>query len=272
MKVTNHEAHAPWFRHLANRTLGFGLLAGCLMTACSLAQDSVTYSAAHAHSHNDYEQSEPFRLAHEAGFGSIEVDLFLREGGLFVAHDAADIRPERTLEALYLEPLANSAQDTPLQLLIDLKTGADSTLPVLVDALTRYPKLLDGSGTAVKIRVVVSGNRPSLEDWPDWPDFIYFDGRPGEDYTPEALARVGLISDNFRNYSSWPGGEQPLAESERSALQKVVDEAHALGKPVRFWAIPDNPSGWKLMTELGVDFINTDRIAELAAWLENYVP
>jgi len=34
------------------------------------------YSNANAHSHNDYEQANPFWNAYTEGFGSIEVDIF----------------------------------------------------------------------------------------------------------------------------------------------------------------------------------------------------
>jgi len=58
-----------------------------------------------AHSHNDYEQPMPFRHAFDRGFRSIEADVWLVDGRLLVAHDRRDALPERTLAALYLDPL-----------------------------------------------------------------------------------------------------------------------------------------------------------------------
>ena len=93
------------------------------------------YTSGNTHSHNDYEQAQSFTLAYQHGFGSIEADIWLKDGNIFVAHDAKDIRPSRTLAALYLQPIdsilrLNKAiypHGRQLQLLIDIKTEA---LPV----------------------------------------------------------------------------------------------------------------------------------------------
>ena len=44
----------------------------------------------------------------------------------------------------------------------------------------------------------------------------------------------------------------------------VVDSVHNAGKPIRFWAAPDNEQSWNLQMHLGVDLIGTDKIKELA--------
>ncbi|QEC53381.1 glycerophosphoryl diester phosphodiesterase [Anseongella ginsenosidimutans] len=247
-------------------TLYAGLPAFLFLAACGTQND---YTAANAHSHNDYEQDMPFEQAFHAGFGSVEADVFLRKGELFVAHDAADIRQDRTLNALYLKPIASSGNGRKLQLLIDLKTGADSTLPILEKQLAQYPGITAGSeaGKEAEVKVVISGSRPDPEKWAESPAFIYFDGRPGEEYSAAALEKTGLISDSFRNYTDWDG-KQPMDGQVKEQLRKVVQNAHELGKPFRFWAVPDTPLAWELMTELGVDYINTDKIAALADWLK----
>ena len=58
-----------------------------------------------AHAHNDYEHARPLAEALERGFGSVEADVWLVDGALLVAHDRKDVKPARTLAALYLEPL-----------------------------------------------------------------------------------------------------------------------------------------------------------------------
>src|SRR5436190_17692627 len=58
-----------------------------------------------AHAHNDYEHTRPLLDALDRGFGSIEADIYLINGALFVAHDRDSVRADRTLEALYLAPL-----------------------------------------------------------------------------------------------------------------------------------------------------------------------
>jgi hypothetical protein len=47
------------------------------ITGCLIASgQNRRYSISNAHSHNDYEQRIPFRMAYQAGFGSVEADIF----------------------------------------------------------------------------------------------------------------------------------------------------------------------------------------------------
>ena len=62
-----------------------------------------------AHAHNDYLHERPLLDALDHGFMSIEADVYvmpLLSDSLYVAHDAQDIRPSRTLTALAF-PLMN---------------------------------------------------------------------------------------------------------------------------------------------------------------------
>ena len=63
------------------------------------------YSTLNAHSHNDYENEIPFRLAYNNHFGSIEADIWAVKEDLFVAHYEKDILPLRTLDSLYIQPI-----------------------------------------------------------------------------------------------------------------------------------------------------------------------
>ena len=64
------------------------------------------------HCHNCYHHDRPLLDALENGFCSIEADFFLTDLGdgggerLYVAHNFEDITSERTLEAMYIRPLA----------------------------------------------------------------------------------------------------------------------------------------------------------------------
>src|SRR5436190_5114976 len=52
-------------------------------------------------------------------------------------------------------------------------------------------------------------------------------------------------------------------------IASLVSKVHALKKPIRFWASPDHVDTWNQLMQMGVDYINTDHIAELAAFLHN---
>ncbi|MCD8538542.1 MAG: alkaline phosphatase [Leadbetterella sp.] len=77
---------------------------------------------------------------------------------------------------------------------------------------------------------------------------------------------MGLISQSFRNYSLWNGKGVPV-EKERQAFSKVVEKAHSQQKPLRFWATPDFSNAWKVLMNMGVDYINTDKVQELGQYL-----
>ena len=112
-----------------------------------------------AHAHNDYEHHSPFRGAFALGFRSIEVDVFPVDGRLLVAHDAKDLRPERTLAALYLDPIlacARTGTDPgrgpcphghPLTLLVDVKRGGATAVSLLeaeLEPLLPWLKRIEG--------------------------------------------------------------------------------------------------------------------------------
>jgi len=133
------------------------------------------------HSHNDYEQAIPFKHAFDKGFHSIEADVWLVDGQLLVGHDRQDLRPDRTLESLYLAPLykalrnKKTSREAPLQLLIDIKSEAISTLDALTTLLgkwdVKYPKN--------KVVIAVSGNRPPVDRYASYPGFHPLRRTPG---------------------------------------------------------------------------------------------
>ncbi|MBE7174721.1 MAG: alkaline phosphatase [Williamsia sp.] len=49
----------------------------------------------------------------------------------------------------------------------------------------------------------------------------------------------------------------------------MINKAHDLHKPVRFWGAPDVVNAWYQLMKLGVDYINTDHIPALASFLTN---
>lgn len=244
----------------------------CLVVLGARAQRG-TYTVQQAHSHNDYEQKQPFWLAYEHGFGSVEADVFLRGDTLPVAHNATDITPGRNLKTLYLDPLKacirrNNGSVYPdrgrkLTLLIDCKTAGVPTLDGIIRVLGAYPEIT-GNKT---IRIVITGNQPDKSALSDYPAYIWFDGDLTYKYTRKNLARVALFSGNFKNYSGWNGSGN-LDSTSKAALEKAIQVAHKAGKPIRFWGAPDNEATWNMLRKLGVGYINTDKIAELAGFLK----
>ena len=225
------------------------------------------------HSHNDYEQARPFWGAYQAGAASIEADIWLVNGKLFVAHDRKDIRPERQLASMYLEPIRqimekNNGSAYPkgkgLQLLVDLKSGAE-TLDTLVHLVRELgmTQCFDVKKNPSAVQIVITGFKIRKEDFGQYPDFIYFDGQPDVDYSPEQLERIPMISAHYGKFTKWKGkGEMGKADQKR--IKDTAKKIHKMGCKFRLWAFPDNEAGWKMTRQLGLDFINTDHPERVA--------
>ena len=225
--------------------------------------------------HNDYEKPQPLTQALAVQADFIEADLYLRNGKLVVAHtlQQADTA-SRTLENLYLNPIIalfqkhqdriSSDRRYTTTLVLDLKDKAEDILPKLLTLLESNLVVFSRAVSPMAVRVVISGNRPRAEHMLDYPNYIFFDGRPSELYDEETARRVALISDNFRSYARWDGtGDVP--DDDKAKLKRIIKRAHETGCPIRFWNAPDHPEAWKKLYKLGIDVINTDKVAECAA-------
>lgn len=240
------------------------------------AQNYLNYSVSNAHSHNDYEQEVPFWQAYYANFGSIEADVFLVKGKLWVAHTEKELSADRTLENLYLDHISKQIKlnkgniysdvNKKLQLLIDVKQDYQTSLDALVRTLKKYPEITGNTG----VKIVITGGRPQPNDFKKYPAYLYFDGDLDKKYTPDELKRVGLFSADLQGLVKWNGKGIPRDE-ETDRIKKAVAAAHAQQKPVRFYGAPDFPNAWANFIDLGVDYINTDHIPDLKKFL-NTIP
>ncbi|KFF25033.1 alkaline phosphatase [Chryseobacterium vrystaatense] len=240
------------------------------------AQNFLKYNVGNAHSHNDYQQEIPFWEAYYAHFGSIEADVFLVKGKLWVAHTEKELLPDRTLEKLYLDPISkhiklNNGNIYPdvskkLQLLIDIKQDYKTSLSALTATLKKYPEITSCPG----IKIVITGGRPQPGDFQSYPNYIFFDGDLDTNYTPDQLKRIGMFSADFQELVKWNGKGIPRDE-ETEKIRKSVEKAHTLQKPVRFYGAPDFTNAWINLMDLDVDYINTDHIPDLKKFM-NTIP
>jgi alkaline phosphatase len=227
------------------------------------------YTPADAHSHNDYKNSIPFYRAYDAGFGSIEADVFAVNGHLMVAHDEKDITPKRSLKILYLDPLMEKFKhDTTrkLRLLIEVKKDYTITLPLVLEELKPFSKYLDYSGHAGRLSIVMTGAVPPGQVMLNYPSWLTFDVDHVGGFSSQQLTKIGLVSVPFSRYSKWDGSRD-ISRPDVSRLTSIIDSAHAAGKKIRFWDTPDNPACWKELIGLHADVIGTDKIHELASFL-----
>lgn len=259
------------------RITGFVLLA-VILTAMTGCKDNMKGGMLeNCHSHNDYYRQNPFYDAYGQRFGSIEADVFCIEGELYVAHDRDKIEDGRTLKTMYLEPIKKVMKDNggscygegqSLRLLIDLKTGYRETLPVLIGQLNEYGENFDAKKNPDAVKVVVSGSMPPPAQFGEYSGIVWFDGRPNIEYSPEQLERVAMISASFSDYSRWNGND-PMSAEDSVSIKSFIDSGHEKGKIVRFWGCPDTELAWRTFLDMGVDVINTDRVAELGEYMRS---
>ena len=233
----------------------------------SNAQEEHTFQI---HSHNDYYQNIPFWKAFSSGLSSIEVDVFLENDSLFVTHGKSEIIRDRTIENLYLQPIQKvidlkMGKLDRLQLLVDFKSEAYTTLNKLIATLKKYPNIINDQ----RISIVISGNRPEPEEYRNYPSYIHFDYQSLKEISDvEQLKKIALISLDFKKISSW-NGKGKLTDTDHQKISKVIAQAHQMKKPFRFWGVPDSKTAWKKMKEMGVDFINTDKPHESSIYLNS---
>jgi glycerophosphoryl diester phosphodiesterase len=240
-----------------------------------------------AHAHNDYQHAQPLLDALDHGFTSVEADVWLIDGTLLVAHDREQASAERSLEALYLQPLEErvrrghgyvfAAWPHSLQLLIDIKSDAEPSYLALHTVLAAHSSMLTTFSRAhvehAAVSIVVSGNRTRALMLSQELRYAAYDGRLSELREGLSAAFMPLVSDNWSDQFTWNGtGLQP--EAERVKLQQIVRQAHAQGRRLRFWGTPETApareSVWLQLRAAGVDYINTDDLGGLQAWLPRH--
>ncbi|PWK25177.1 alkaline phosphatase [Arcicella aurantiaca] len=227
-------------------------------------------SAQLTHSHNDYEQKQPFFAAYNLGFNSIEADVYLKNNELYVAHDWDKISPDRTLMTLYINPILQKIQENngypypnkkSLHLLIDLKKDGKEILILLTEKLKPHKKALK------YVTITISGDMPKPSEFKDFDNIFSFDGRKEQIYSTNEYKRVTIVSSSMSDFGKYWAGKTPLSEEIAQKISVFVEENHSKGKKVRLWATPNTVLGFETLKNLGVDYIGTDDLELLANFM-----
>jgi hypothetical protein len=235
-----------------------------------LARESAPKPLLRAHAHNDYLHPRPLLDALDHGFCSVEADLHLMDGRLFVAHSREGVKPGRTLEALYLEPLRYRVRQNggrvyaggpEFTLLVDLKGDWRISYPVLRRVLETYSEMLSSYRAGFKqtnaISVIVTGDRSREMFAGESVRYAALDGAIADLDGDAPADLTPWISSSWGSTFTWRG-TGPLPDAEQLKLKNIVIRAHQQGRRVRFWGAPDRLVFWREMLANGVDLINTD--------------
>jgi hypothetical protein len=220
----------------------------------------------------------------DQGFCSVEADIYLVDGQLLVAHQRSQVRPERTLQALYLEPLrqrvkTNGGHVYPkgpeFTLLIDLKSDWKQIYPALRAVLKQYSDVLvtfhDGIKESNAIIAILTGNRSKAMFDGESVRYAALDGELEDLDSDKNADFIPWISSNWSQSFKWRGnGTIPV--EEKAKLKAIVARAHQQGRRVRFWGAPDQPVFWRELLDDNVDLINTDDLAGARRFLTELGP
>lgn len=231
-----------------------------------------------AHAHNDYVHPHPLTDALACGFCSVEADVWAVEGKLLVGHALSDTRPERTLEALYLNPLKDKtlknhghvySEKESFTLVVEFKSSAESCYPLLQKLLQQYRSMLtsyhNGKPTPRAITVLITGNLPRTQLLEEKDRLMALEGVASDLDTDAPVSLIPQLSVPWGSVVKWFGvGVCP--ESERTKLREFVAKAHKEGRKVRFWGVVNTPDLWKTERECGVDCLNIDQLERFQKW------
>jgi hypothetical protein len=258
----------------------FVAIAATLVAVGATRSAAVPIPLGHAHAHNDYAHTRPLLDALDHGFCSVEADIWLVNGQLLIAHDRDAVRADRTIEALYLDPLRERVRRNggrlyrlgpECTLLIDVKSDAASTYAVLASVLEGYADILTtfrgGTVEHRAILAIVTGNSAPWLMANEPVRYAALDGGLADLSSSASPELVPWISVDWRKLFTWSGGSDKMADPERRLLDQTVADAHRQGRKVRFWDAPDTPAGWQVLWDAHVDLINTDDLAGLERFL-----
>jgi hypothetical protein len=282
-----HEARIHPMRYRLTHCV-FAAVFPCLAMAVCPSQPagkaSGSFPLVNAHAHNDYQHEHPLFDALGQGYLSIEADVCLIDGTLYVAHDKKEVVKTRTLQSLYLEPLRarvrqnkGSVYGRPacVVLLIDLKTEADPTYVALRNLLRQYGDMLTtyaaGKRKEGAVEVILSGKRPLELVKEQGIRYASYDGGMIILGLGLPASFIPLVSDRWTDFFRWKGNG-PMPAEERNRLRRLVRQAHGEGRRVRFWdtdvsSPQDQLNLWKELRRANVDLIGSDKLAPLREFL-----
>ncbi|MGD9545928.1 MAG: hypothetical protein AB7V45_00140 [Candidatus Krumholzibacteriia bacterium] len=226
-----------------------------------------------AYAHNDYLNDRPLQDALDGGFRGVEADYFLVDGELLVAHDIEDLRPGRTLEALYLRPLRERIDrlgcvqpgEPVFYLNIESKREGPETYDALHDVLSTYEDILttvrDGEVISGPVQVILVGWFPPLADLAAQPVRYaavqsHFKELPA-DHASYPAHLLKLITVKYRDEFAW-NGCPPRPGEFTWRLHEVRQARNAVpGRVLRVFAVPGSAEVCAALLAGGMDLIGT---------------
>ena len=202
--------------------------------------------------------------------------MFQSAGGFLVGHRAADLRPERSLERLYLDRLRALGEggagpdERRLTLVLDVKSGLPDGWRALDALLGNYASFLsqrvDTEWVENRVTVLVSHGGLARDVERRRLRFVAVEGRLGDLGLGVSPSLMPQVAADWRKWFSWKTGRS-FPDSSRRRLVALVRRVHGEGRRLRFWNTPDDSTAWGVLIDAGVDVIGTDDLPKLRAFI-----
>ncbi|THU88188.1 hypothetical protein K435DRAFT_803704 [Dendrothele bispora CBS 962.96] len=257
-------------------------------TSSLLFMSSLAAPIQKVHSHNDYLQAVPLFTALDTGVISVEADLWLENGNLFVAHTEGEIDTSKTFDSLYVQPLVKVideqtygdlfTKDNPLQLLIDFKSDGDDSFDPIVAALGSLRSkgylttVKDGVYTQSFVTAVGTGNTPLDKVLASNPRDLFFDAditsiasnppAAGLTWSKEIAPLASADFQDAVGFFNWLAAQIGVVTNDTNTqLKKHIANAHQFdGVKSRFYGTPNQDSVNIAIIKDGSDWINADNL------------
>jgi len=241
------------------------------------------YSLKRGCSHNDYWQKPPLTKALSLGYTYIEADILLIKNRLVVAH-RRPLRPAKAkdLEELYLSPLFEIFKQkgyfykdhpTPIFLMIDIKTEAETTYQKLLEVIEPYKSMLtsfvDGEENPGALTLIITGNRPIETIAAESKRWVAIDGRPGDLAKGYPVSLMPMVSEKYSTILGWTTTLGARSTKNILKVQDFVSKVQSEGRLTRLWKIPETVEAWNWLTYHGIDLLNTDKLSLLHDYLRS---
>ena len=254
------------------------------------------------HSHNDYWRDVPVFTAISVGCVSIEADVWLVNGTLYIGHETNALTPTRLFSSLYVQPILSILQrennagspfltsptkngvfDTDsgqtLYLFIDVKTDGPTTFPAALKELqplrdAGYLTTWNGTGiTMGPVTVIGTGNTPLDQvQGVNQRDYFYDAPLPflGTTFSNITADVSPIASTDFAPQFGTINGTS-FNSTQLALLREQIATAKSKGIAARYWDQPAWPIStrnaiWRTLIDEGVGLINVDDVVEGAGF------
>lgn len=234
-----------------------------------------------AYAHNDYANPRPLTEALERGYRGVEVDVFLVDGVLRVAHDRRRAEHAPTLESAYLAPLRRlvlecgtlTGDGRPFFLAVEIKEHSRATYDTLTAVMRRHAPLFVAAGDSAKreppVLAVLVGWHPPADEMRrgSMPPFAVQHrlSRAGRDELPVLDADVRLLS---LDYGKTMGRWWVDSAGRRRWVERLRElRAAAPDRLIRVHDVPADAAVYRQLLDAGVDLIGTKELARTEALL-----